>query len=140
MKSVAWVRGLTCESIAYDADTYEWVFGFGNGVSFRVAAPWRIIAAGRIGLGHEDHGQQFGLPRPVDGVSLATDLLRGRAVRDFGIATVSSDVTLDFGDGYLLEVFNSSAGYEGWTLSGSGGRQVVAQGGGNLVEFPTVAR
>ncbi len=79
MTTVEWVRGLTCDSVVYDAETLEWVFRFGPGVSLRVAAPWRIIGDGRIALGHEDHGQQFGLPRPVDCAATAMELLRGAA-------------------------------------------------------------
>lgn len=136
MTAVEWLCGLTCESVAYDAATSEWVFRFGPSASLRVAAPWRIIGKGRIELGHEDHGQQFGLPRPVDGSATAMQLLRGRPVRTFTIAATSADASIDFGDGYLLQIFNSSSGYEGWTLSEVGGRQIIAQGGGSVVTLP----
>jgi hypothetical protein len=139
MSSVAWVRGLTCEDVIFDAATWEWIFRFGSGVSLRVAAPWRIMGRGRIELGYEDHGQQFGLPRPVDGVASARDLLRGRSVIELSVAATSWDATIDFGNGCQLQVFNSSSGYEGWTLIGPEGRQVVAQGGGHLVEIPDAA-
>lgn len=140
MNAVEWVRGLPCESVVHDSETLEWVFGFGPGVSLRVAAPWRILEGGRIRLGHEDHGQQFGLTRPMDGAATAMEFLRGRPVKIFSIAAISADVSIDFGDGLLLQIFNASSGYEGWTLSGIDGRQVVAQGGGNVVAFPEVAR
>jgi len=139
MSSVAWVRGLVCEDVVYDGETQEWVFRFGRGVALRVAAPWRIIGTGRIALGHEDHGQKFGLARPVDGATTAMDLLRGRPVNDFSIAAISADATIDFRDGYLLQIFNSSSGYEGWKLSDVAGRLIVAQGGGRSVEFPAPA-
>ena len=139
MSSVAWVRGLVCEDVVYDGETQEWVFRFGRGVALRVAAPWRIIGTGHIALGHEDHGQKFGLARPVDGVTTAMDLLRGRPVNDFSIAAISADATIDFRDGYLLQIFNSSSGYEGWKLSDVAGRLIVAQGGGRSVEFPAPA-
>jgi hypothetical protein len=131
MSSIAWVRGLACEDVVYDAETHEWVFRFGRDTSLRVAAPWRIIGNGRIELGNEDHGQQFGLLRPVDGVATAMTLLGGRRVNDFSIAAISADATIDLRDGYQLQIFNSSSGYEGWTLSDAGGRHIIAQGGGH---------
>ena len=140
MNAVEWVRGLSCEAVAYDAETLEWVFRFGPGVSLRIAAPWRILGGGRIELGYEDHGQQFGLPRPLDGAATAMDLLRGRPVKIFSIAEISADASIDFGDGFLLQVFNSSSGYEGWLISDIEGRQVIAQGGGSVVSFPKAAR
>jgi hypothetical protein len=124
VNNVEWVRGLVCESVVYHAETFEWVFRFGPGVSLRVADPWRIVA------------KQFGLPRPVDGAIRAMDLLRGRPVKSFSIASTSADASIDFGDGYLLQIFNSSSGYEGWTPSDSAGRQMIAQGGGSVVTFP----
>ncbi len=128
------MRGLACDAITHDAEAWEWVFGFGTGVSLRVAAPWRIVANGAIALGHEDDGQRFGLPRPVDGAARALDLLRSRLVTVFDVADVTADARVEFGDGILLDVFNSSSGYEGWTLSDGTGRLLVAQGGGRLVE------
>jgi hypothetical protein len=140
MNAVEWVCGLGCASVVYDAETMEWVFRFGPGVFLRVAAPWRIVGNGRIELGHEDDGQQFGLPRPVDGAATAMALLRGRPVKTFSIDAISADASIDFGEGYLLEIFNASSGYEGWTLSDTGGRQIIAQGGGSLVTLPEAAR
>ncbi len=134
MSSIAWVRGLAFEDVVYDAETHEWVFRFGRDTSLRVAAPWRITGSGRIELSHEDHGQRFGLPRPVDGIATAMALLGGRRVNEFSVASLSADATIDLGDGYQLQIFNSSSGYEGWTLSDVGGRQIIAQGGGHLVE------
>ncbi len=129
------VRGLACEDVAYDEETFEWVFRFGSTRSLRVAAPWRIVAQERIALGSDDHGQQFGLPRPVDGVANAVALLGGRTIEAFSVSPVSADLVVDFGDGVRLEIFNSSSGYEAWVLSTGGGRCLIAQGGGRVVEF-----
>lgn len=136
MTGVDWIRGLTCVQVTFERDTWEWVFLFGTGVVLRVAAPWRILTDGRIALGHNDHGQQFGLAQPLDGPAVALELLRDRPVSRFTVAQVTGDATIDCGGGRVLQIFNSSSGYEGWTLSGTDGRQVVAQGGGTVVVFP----
>lgn len=45
---------------------------------------------------------------------------------------VTGDVTVDFGDGHLLEIFNESSGYEGWAVAGGAGRLLVGLGGGGV--------
>lgn len=134
--TVLWTKGLACDEVTNDTEAQEWVFSFGATVTLRVASPWRIVADGRIALGRDDDGQKFGLPQPVDAVAQARSLLRGRTVTSFSIASVSADAAIDFGDGLLLEIFNSSSGYEGWLLAEHSGRMLIAQGGGSLVGFP----
>jgi hypothetical protein len=136
MTGVDWIRGLPCVQVTFECDTWEWVFLFGTGVVLRIAAPWRILTDGRIALGHDDHGQQFGLAQPLDGPAVALDLLRDRPVSRFTVTEVTGDAAIDCSGGRVLQIFNSSSGFEGWTLSGTGGRQVVAQGGGSVVVFP----
>jgi hypothetical protein len=133
MDRVVWVRGLTCEDIRHEPDIDRWVFRFGSNVSFNVSSPWRVLGGGRIMVGGADDGQWFGLPRPVEADDRAMELLRGRPVREFSVDPVSADVSVDFGDGLLLQVFNSSSGYEGWELvDESSSRQLVGRGGGGL--------
>jgi hypothetical protein len=78
--------------------------------------------------------QWFGLPQSVDVETTVFDLVRKQIVLDAVITEGSADLSVDFGDGVRLEVFNSSSGYEGWILDAPGGRFPVAQGGGRLVE------
>jgi hypothetical protein len=133
MDTVVWVQGLACEEIRHDPETDRWEFRFGSNVSFAVATPWRVLAGGRIQVGGADDGQWFGLPRPVDAAARAMEFLRGRPVREFSIDLLSADVSVDFGDDVLLQVFNSSSGYEGWELSDeSSTRLLIGMGGGGL--------
>jgi hypothetical protein len=50
------------------------------------------------------------------------------------VVSPTSDFHIEFGNGHSLEIFNASAGYEGWQLN-NGGHLMVAQGGGQLVEW-----
>ena len=45
---------------------YSWFFVFGEEVSLVTESPWRLISEERIIVASQDHGQQFGLPKPVD--------------------------------------------------------------------------
>jgi uncharacterized protein DUF6188 len=131
---VAWLLKRSLESLRRDDETDSWIFDFGESYVLQVACPWRLIKDGGIALGHCDHGQWFGLPEPVDVETAVFDLLRKHGVLDAVITDGSADLSVDFGAGVRLEVFNSSSGYEGWILNAPGGRFLVAQGGGRLVE------
>lgn len=47
------------------------------------------------------------------------------------------DLELRFGRDWTLQVFNDSSGYQGWQLTGPGDRQVIALGGGGVVDSHT---
>jgi uncharacterized protein YndB with AHSA1/START domain len=73
------------------------------------------------------------LPAPVDAEAVAGELLGGREVIAAEIKAESADLVLTFEGKRRLELFNNSSGYEGWTLKGPDGRQVIGQGGGTPV-------
>ncbi len=126
--------GKECEAIAHDRDTHEWCFDFQGGLCLRVASPWRMMSDGRIAIGWQDDGQQFGLPAPIDAVEVINSLVRGRPVSDSTLDESSGDLSIVFEGGPVLQVFNSSSGYEGWQLFGPGGKTLVGLGGGSVAE------
>ena len=74
-------------------------------------------------------------PAPVDAEAIAGELLGGREVIAAEIKPETADLVLTFEGERRLELFNNSSGYEGWTLNGSDGRRLIAQGGGTVVEL-----
>lgn len=96
----------------------------------RTAMPWPMLAEGRVAVAGGDHGQQYGLPAPVDARAQATLLLGGRQVRGVSLAEGSSELEIRWEGGVALRTFNDSSGYEGWDLCGPGGGRWVCQGGG----------
>ena len=129
----SWIVGLRCRAVRREPHT--WHFDFGADTSLVAECPWRVIANTRIALGSVDDHQQFGLLVPVDAEVLAGELLRGRQVTAVEVRPDSSDLVVSFDGEKRLELFNNSSGYEGWTLNGPDGRQVIAQGGGSLADF-----
>lgn len=113
-------------------ETREWCFTFRDEIALRVASPWRLMAGGRIELGWQDHGQLFGLAKPLDGPARAASLIGGAEVESAEICSSSGDLAITFMNGSELQVFNGSCGHEGWQLRGPGTRTVVCQGGGNV--------
>jgi hypothetical protein len=128
--NLSWLRGRSLEKV--DADPHSWVFKFSGGGGLCAECPWRIIAHGGIALGSSDHQQKFGLPEPVDAARQALKLLARQQISEARIHPETCDLVVEFSAGARLELFNDSSGYEGWTLSSPEGRQVIAQGGGQL--------
>jgi hypothetical protein len=125
--------GLSCTSV-HKAE-YSWHLIFGKRrVSLNLECPWRLLVEGVIVFGGADHGHQFGLPAPVEGEVLAKKVLSTSPIMSIEVRTGTSDLAITFENGATLEAFNSSAGYEAWTISDTDplGFLAVAQGGGNL--------
>jgi hypothetical protein len=127
--------GMRCISIE-KLQPVGWSFRFEGGTGIYISCPWRIVANGRIYLGHVDHEQQFGLPAPLDGQQKALEYLSSKVVR-VTIREITADLTIDFENGSSLEVFNNSGGYEGWNCLNAEGLQIIGMGGGGLT---TVSR
>ena len=124
------LTGRPCRVARREAD---WDFSFGDGHDITVAVPWRIVTSEGIAHGDEDDGQWFGLSQPLDGESRANELLRGDHVVGVELDEVTADLRISFASGARIDVFNNSAGYEGWqAYLGSDRLIVVAYGGGKL--------
>src|SRR5690348_9606840 len=74
---------------------HDWVFSFDGDVTLVVAVVWRLVVAGRNEFGSEDHGHQFGLPAPVDGVERTERCLGGKVVKAVSVRT-TGDLTIEF--------------------------------------------
>ena len=113
---------------------YSWAFVFGDSATLTAECPWRILTNG-IAFTNRDHGQQFGLPAPLDGEREATRLLSNK-VEQACIREDTGDLLIQFAGGVSLEILNLSFGYEAWQLCSPGRHTLlVAQGGGNVVVF-----
>ncbi|HEX3727906.1 MAG TPA: hypothetical protein VHV08_16760 [Pirellulales bacterium] len=133
MADLKWMVGRSIVSVAL-ARPSLWVFGFDSVGAIAVETSWRILKGGRIVLSNEDHGQRFGLPTAIDARIKATELLSALAVSGSEVREGTLDLFLEFAGGFRLEVLPISSGYESWQIIDPGGRQIFAQGGGNLVE------
>jgi hypothetical protein len=98
----------------------------------RADCPWRVIRDGGIVLSSEDHGQQYGLPAPVDAEAECRRLIGGAVVAGAEVRDETRDFVIRFASGTRLELVPLSSGYESWQLGGPGGSLVIAQGGGQL--------
>jgi hypothetical protein len=118
---------------------FDWCFTFGKGLELTASVPWRIVTPDGIALAATDDGQQFGLPQPVNGEAKANDLLAERRVAGVRADELTGDLSIDLGDGFRLDLFNASLGYEGWEASLARGHAqpitIIAMGRGGFTTF-----
>lgn len=109
----------------------DWVFDFDGQYQLVVECLWRLIEDNRIRLTSLDHGQQFGLPAPVDAVQVIESRLMNVMVVDVNLHDGTLDLRISFENGQILEVIPDSSGYEAWNFVGAH-QQIVAVGDGDL--------
>jgi len=130
--SVSVLKGKSCTRVY---EHYEGHFTFDFGDANLVAETlWRVIAKDRIALTSRDHGQQFGLPAPLDAAAEAMKLLGQSRIVDVELDETLADLSLEFEDGTRLEFLTESSGYEPWSL-GAPGVNIVGLGGGGTSSF-----
>ena len=109
--------------------SFSWIFHFGNAVHLSVEGPWRIVSASRILLTSEDDGQQFGLPQPIDAIVNIRQILENHRVTAVDVDLPSSDLRLQFDNDTVLQILNSSSGFECWVLDRDDGLIMVGRNG-----------
>ena len=129
-----WLIGMRIECVEFNG--YQWFFRMADRICLSIECPWQIIAEGRVRLARGDHGQQYGLPAPINAVDQAQTLLRGRRISNISADQASADLAITFEGDVLMRTFNDSSGFEAWQVTGPNGEDLIAQGGGNIITFP----
>jgi hypothetical protein len=132
LMGVEWQTGTKCTRVS-EMYPQNSTFEFGAG-ALAVDCLWRVIERGRLRLTSGDHGQQYGLPAPLDAHSEAEALLKGRRFTACRTREETADLILEFEGDVQLEVISVSSGYEPWNLTAPG-VHVIALGGGGLEDF-----
>jgi hypothetical protein len=88
----------------------------------------------KIFVTSEDHGQIFGLPKPVDAAERVIKSVQGQAISKFIVAEITSDLLLYFSNGAQIHILNTSCGYESWEICFKN-LNVICMGGGSLTTF-----
>jgi len=129
------LQGRTCRVTRRD---FDWSFDFGDRHHIAVSVPWRVVTADGIAHGNKDDGHSFGLPEPVDGEERTNALLLKQEVVTVALDPQTADLRVTFDGRTRLDIFNSSAGYEGWQAYIPAEEReltIVALGGGGLTTF-----
>jgi hypothetical protein len=119
------------DSVSYDNEANSWMVNFKFDVSLFASTLWRLLKDDRIILVSADHGQQFALPKPVDIVTEFSRLLIEQKLINIKIKRNTADLILTLTNGYTIEAFISSGGYESYCLN-AGKKQYIGMGMGDI--------
>jgi hypothetical protein len=128
---LSWMIGRRIAEVSFE-EPVSWTFQFAYKCYINVACPWRILNRGRPARSSADHGQQYGLPAPIDAVAEATTLLSTVVIDAAQLRVGTSDILIDFSGNLRLEILPISSGYEGWQMMNPFGTEFFAQGGGQI--------
>ena len=132
MADIPWLIRKACSRV-WENYPHNFSFRFDEG-TLAVDCLWRIVGDERLIRTSQDHGQQFGLPAPIDAYAEAESILRGRSITSATIRKDTADLVLTFDGGYQLEIFADSSGYEPWNFTAPG-IHLIAIGGGGISNF-----
>lgn len=117
-------RGVRCEqvqAVEYETPSTELIFSVGTTIEFSdgtslAAQFWRLTKKGRPEVSIFDHRRQYGLPAPIDALSVLRDELVGGQLQAAEMDPATADLRFTFEGGLRLEVFNFT-GFEIWELT-----------------------
>jgi hypothetical protein len=121
-------------SISYDDGTDSWTFKFTSSISLFASTLWRLLKDEKIILVSTDNGHQFGLPKPVDTVNEMANFLKGQKLSKIKIKQNTADLILTLTNGFEIEVFISSGGYESYDLYADN-KRYIGMGMGDVAIF-----
>jgi hypothetical protein len=129
---IIWLIGRFVAKVEF-ANPAFWRFRFDAGTQICPGCPWRLVRSGAIVLSSEDHGHPYGHGVPVDAAARCRPLLIQHTVVQAEVRNDTRDILLYFDNDPRQEIVPLSSGYESWEIVDPSGRQIVAQGGGNVV-------
>jgi hypothetical protein len=122
------------KDIVYEKDGDSWYLTFDNDISFSFYTIWRLFKNDIVTLISNDHGHQFGLPKPVDLILDLKSSLDNKTLKEICVEKNSGDLYLNFDEDVKLIAYVSSMGYESFQFSANG-KQFIGQGGGDITTF-----
>ena len=70
------------------------MFNFKNDISLFASTLWRLLKDDQIVKVSADHGQQFGLPKPVDASNELSKMLTGQTLINIQVKKNTADIIL----------------------------------------------
>src|SRR5579862_5495072 len=97
MTDISWLTEHRLDSVV--KNEFTWDFVFSDGVNLQAECLWRLLESGHIVVTSEDHGHQFGLPKPIDCVEELCRRIGGAEVSSVGIRDGTLDLAIGFSTG-----------------------------------------
>ena len=128
---VAFLEGRKCKDFAYIPEGGAWSITFTKGAAIYAETWWRLVSGDKICVTSDDHGHKFGLAKPVDAGRQVLECIRDVEVRGASLTPITSDLTVEFANGFKLQILTSSSGYESFNVGCAGGPHIQFGGGGS---------
>lgn len=122
------------DNVTFDKDGSCWYFYFADKIFISSSGFWRLLTDDKIELVSLDHGQQFGLPKPLDLLEELTKRLAGKHLIKIEVIKDTYDLVLTLTEGHRLEIYISSSGYETYDFS-INNKRYVGLGSGGIAIF-----
>lgn len=111
---LSWISGRKFLSLTRRDN--DWLFGLERDTQIAVECLWRLIEKGRVRCTSEDHGQQFGLPAPIDAAAQVNRHIGGQFVANVELRAGTLDLELHLECDWMLQIIPDSSGYEAWSV------------------------
>lgn len=126
--NLKWLVGDKISSVEYVAELKSWSVSFKSGSSLYIECIWRLLEDGEICSTSQDHGHQFGLEKPFDGVAALKEMGQYK-IDAVSTKAGTGDLIIKFKKLFTLEILATSAGYEGWSATHPSLGTIFTQGG-----------
>lgn len=118
------------DNLTYDSNADSWTFLFTDNIYANSTGFWRLLKNKKILDVSLDHGHQFGLPNPLDLSKKVTGELTGKNLTRIKVDKNTGDLILTLKEGYEIEIFIASTGYETYYFR-IDNKQYIGLGGGD---------
>ena len=123
------------DNVAFDKDADSWRFYFSDNIYVSIYGFWRLLKNNKITWVSFDHEQQFGLPEPIDLVEKLRQELADVRLTKIEVIKDTYDLTLILTNGFKIDIYISSSGYESYDFS-INDKRYIGLGSGNIAIFP----
>ena len=120
--------------VSYLNQSGTWHFSFNDGLAITLECFWRLFSENGIVWTSNDHNQIYGLPNPIDLQKEFFALLNLQELLRIERVEKTGDLSIEFTNGYYLEAYTDSSGYECWQIQYQGSRY-VGMGQGEFVRY-----
>lgn len=110
----------------------DWLFQFDTKCSLAIECLWRLVCNDAIEITSEDQGQKFGHPTPLDAGLVAKERVGRDVVSRVLMNPATSDLSLEFQSGRVLQFINTSSGFESWSFFWDD-TQVIGRNGDRII-------
>ncbi|MBF9255019.1 hypothetical protein I2I11_17090 [Pontibacter sp. 172403-2] len=125
---------LKLTTFCYFKDSNTWNFNFEEKVILQSECLWRFLGNGKIRYTSNDHGQRYGLERPLDLEKEIKELLHNYALLRIGRNLMTGDLYFEFDKEYKFELLTDSIGFENWSLNVNS-NLIIGLGQGDVARF-----